>query len=330
MPLPEPSPDLGALDLLVTVGELGSISAAAGAHGVTQPAASMRLRTLERVLQLQLLDRSTAGTRLTPAGAATAEWAGSVLRAMRALLAGAASLRADRGSEVHVAASLTVAEYLFPRWLEQLTAVLPAVGVSLTMGNTERVADLVGRGEAELGFIEGARPPGRLRSKVVAEDELVVVVGRAHPWARRRRPLAPEHLAGTPLVLREVGSGTREVLARALGRLGLAPVPAIVLGSTTAIKAAVVGGAGPAAVSRAAVAGELRSGELVVVPCPGLDLRRAIRAVWAAEHPPSPVAARLVAIAGGGGGPAGDGSPSAAAVRASRSAPGAPGSSARR
>lgn len=300
MPLPEPCPDLGALDLLVSVGELGSISAAAEAHGVTQPAASMRLRTLERVLQLRLLERSTAGTRLTPAGAATAEWAGSVLRDMRALLAGAASLRADRASEVHVAASLTVAEYLFPRWLEQLTAVLPGVGVSLAMGNTERVAEVVARGEAELGFIEGPRPPGGLRSRVVADDELVVVVGPGHPWARRRRPLTPHHLAASPLVLREVGSGTREVLTRALGRLGLAPTPALVLGSTTAIKAAVVAGASPSVVSRAAVRGELRSGELVAVPCDGLDLRRAIRAVWAPERPLSPPAARLVAIAGGG------------------------------
>ncbi|MGH9092084.1 MAG: LysR family transcriptional regulator, partial [Acidimicrobiales bacterium] len=283
MPLPEPCPELGALDLLVSVGELGSISAAATAHGVTQPAASMRLRTLERVLRLQLLERSTAGSRLTPAGAATAEWAGSVLHAMRSLLAGAASLRSGRASEVHVAASLTVAEYLFPRWLEQLTSVLPDVGVSLTMGNTERVAALVGRGEVELGFIEGARPPGRLRSRAVADDELVVVVGSGHPWARRRRPVTPQRLAATPLVLREVGSGTREVLARALGRVGLAPTPAVVMGSTTAIKAAVVGGAGPAVVSQAAVRAELRSGQLVAVPCEGLDLRRAIRAVWAPE-----------------------------------------------
>ncbi|MHB8594672.1 MAG: LysR family transcriptional regulator, partial [Acidimicrobiales bacterium] len=117
MPLPQPFPDLAALDLLVTVGELGSINAAAQIHGVTQPAASMRLRSLERVLGLQLLERVRTGSRLTPAGAATVEWAGAVLHDMRYLLTGTAALRSDQRSRLRLAASLTVAEYLIPGWL---------------------------------------------------------------------------------------------------------------------------------------------------------------------------------------------------------------------
>src|SRR5487761_1179695 len=98
MPLPQPCPDLTALDLLVSVGELGSISAAAAAHGVTQPAASMRLRSLERLLQVPLLERATTGAQLTPAGTATVEWAAAVLQDMRVLMSGTAALRADHGS----------------------------------------------------------------------------------------------------------------------------------------------------------------------------------------------------------------------------------------
>jgi len=110
MPLPQPLPDLAALDLLVSVGELGSISAAAAAHQVTQPAASMRLASLERALGLRLLERVRTGSRLTPAGAATVEWAAAVLHGVGALLAGAAALRSDERSRLHLAASLTVAE----------------------------------------------------------------------------------------------------------------------------------------------------------------------------------------------------------------------------
>lgn len=296
MPLPEPVPDLHAVDLLVTVGELGSISAAAAAHGVTQPAASMRLRGLERLLGIPLLERATTGTRLTPAGAATVEWASAVLDATRTLLAGTAALRADRGSQLRLAASMTVAEYLLPRWLQQLASEAPQTKVSLEMGNTAHVSDLVARREVDLGFIEGPRPPGRLRSRALLADELVIVVARGHPWSRSRRPLSPQKLAATPLVLREPGSGTREVLIEALKVHGLEPTAGIELGSTTAIKAAAAGGVGPAVISALAVRGELESGHLVAVPCQDLPLRRVIRAIWAASRT-SPAAPGLIAIA---------------------------------
>lgn len=298
MPIPQPHPDLDALDLLVSVSELGSISAAARAHHVTQPAASMRLRTLEDGLGVVLLERSTSGTRLTPAGVATVEWAGAVLRELRTLLAGTAALRGNHDAHLNMAASLTVAEYLLPRWLERLAVLAPETKVSLKMDNTARVIDLVGSGQVELGFIEGPAPPDHLHWQQVASDELVIVVAAAHPWASRAQPLSPPDLAATPLALREPGSGTREVLEEALAEHYLAASAAMELGSTTAIKAAVIGGAGPAVVSALAVANEIRGGQLSVVPCRGIHLRRAIRAVWAAGRPPAQAARQLVEIAG--------------------------------
>jgi DNA-binding transcriptional LysR family regulator len=297
MPPAQPYPDMTALDLLVSVGKLGSISAAADAHGITQPAASMRLSALERRLKIQLLERATWGSRLTPAGMATAEWAAAVLADMRALLVGTAALQAEQGSHLQVAASLTVAEYLIPRWLGLLAAELPKTSVSLAMGNTAHVADSVSRGDAELGFIEGPRPPGRLRSRELLADRLVIVVGPDHPWSRRRRPITARELAAAPLVLREPGSGTRDVFTEALAAHGLAAIAAMELGSTTAIKAAVTAGAGPAVLSALAVRTELQAGQLVAVACPELSLERSIRAIWAALRQPSPAAARLLAIA---------------------------------
>jgi len=297
MPPTQPYPDMTALDLLVSVGKLGSITAAAEAHGISQPAASMRLSALERLLKIQLLERAATGARLTPAGMATAEWAAAVLGDMRALLVGAAALRVKQDSHLHVAASLTVAEYLIPRWLGLLAAQLPKTTVSLEMGNTAHVADRVARGDAELGFIEGPRPPGRLRSKELLADRLVIVVARDHPWSRRRRPVTARQLAATPLVLREPGSGTRDVLTEALDVHGLHVIAAMELGSTTAIKAAAAAGAGPAVLSALAVRGELQAGQLVAVACPELPLNRSIRAIWAALRSPSPAAVRLLAIA---------------------------------
>ncbi|HET9092275.1 MAG TPA: LysR family transcriptional regulator, partial [Acidimicrobiales bacterium] len=212
MPLPDPVPELASLDLLVSVSELGSISAAAGAHGITQPAASMRLRKLEQVLGIQLLERAATGSRLTPAGEATVEWAAPVLHGIESLLVGASALRRSARSSLRLAASMTVAEYLVPTWLGRLASGRGSPSVSLEMGNTAAVAGLVAAGRADLGFIEGARPPGRLSFRDLLEDELVVVVGPPHPWARRRRALSPAELARTALLVREEGSGTRQVL----------------------------------------------------------------------------------------------------------------------
>ncbi len=228
---------------------------------------------------------------------ATAEWATAVLGDMRTLVAGTAALRADRTSELRVAASLTVAEYLVPRWLHRLAAEVPKTKVSLEMGNTTHVSEMVARGDVDLGFIEGPRPPGHLRSRELLADELVIVVATDHPWSRRRRPISPQELAGTPLVLREPGSGTREVLAEALKSHGLSATPAMELGSTTAIKAAAISGAGPAVVSALAIYAELQAGQLVAVACEDLRLERTIRAIWAPSRPPSPAASRFLAIA---------------------------------
>jgi DNA-binding transcriptional LysR family regulator len=297
VPLPEPCPDLVSLDLLVSVGELGSISAAAASHRMTQPAASMRLRDLEKLLGIPLLERATTGARLTPAGAATAEWANAALNAVRTLLSGTTALRADQNSHLQLAASLTVAEYLIPSWLRQLAADIPETKVSLKMGNSAHVIDLISHGEVELGFIEGSRPPRRLRFRELLTDELIVVVAPGHPWSRRRRPVAPGELSVTPLVLREVGSGTRDVLTEALGAHDLGVTAAMELGSTTAIKAATTNGVGPTVISARAVRHELGEGQLVSVPSEALSLYRTIRAVWAPSRPPSTAGSRLIDIA---------------------------------
>lgn len=278
-PLVQPVPDLSSLDLLVSVGELGSINAAAVAHQITQPAASMRLRTLERVLGLRLLERARSGARLTPEGEATTQWATSVLEEVRVMLAGVAALR-TAGAQLAIGASMTVAEYVMPEWLERLAGRDPSLGVSLHMGNTTEVAGMVRDDRVQIGFIEGPRPPGHLRSRDLWEDELAVVVGRDHPWVRRRKPVGARELAATPMLLRERGSGTRDVFTAALAAIGLEPVVDMELGSTTAIKAAVAAGRGPAVLSLLAVGPELRTGSLVVIPHTEIELRRLIRAIW--------------------------------------------------
>ncbi|MCW7940941.1 LysR family transcriptional regulator [Streptomyces hygroscopicus] len=289
-------PDLGALELLLAVARLGSLGRAARELGITQPAASSRIRSMERQLGVALVDRSPRGSRLTDAGALVTDWARRIMEAAEAFDAGAQALRGRRDSRLRVAASMTIAEYLLPGWLIALRALRPDTAVSLLAGNSAAVAERLLADEADLGFVEGLSLPAGLDGAVVAHDRLIVVTAPGHPWARRRGPLSAGELASTPLILREEGSGTRQVLNAALG--GLAR-PLLELSSTTAVKASAVSGAGPAVLSELAVGEELASRRLVSVPVEGVRLDRELRAVWRTGHRPTGPGRELLGLTRG-------------------------------
>ncbi|MGK4582010.1 LysR family transcriptional regulator [Kitasatospora sp. HPMI-4] len=286
-------PELGALELLLAVARLGSVGRAAAELGVSQPAASARIKGMERQIGVALLERSPRGSRPTEAGRLVVEWARGVVEAAQALDAGIDALRGSRDARLRVVASLTVAEYLMPGWLLALNEASPGTAVTLRTANSADVAARVLAGHADLGFVEGPRTPAGLSGAVVAADRLVVVVAPDHPWARRSAVTGPE-LAATPLVLREPGSGTREVLDRALAPFGGTAPPRLELASSTALKAAAMTGAGPVCLSELVVVEELATGRLVSVPLTGVDLHRPLRAVWpAGQRPAGPARALL-------------------------------------
>ncbi|MEU0373716.1 LysR family transcriptional regulator [Streptomyces sp. NPDC006283] len=290
VPLAHRVPELGALELLLAVARHGSLGRAAREIGITQPAASSRIRSMERQLGVALVDRSPRGSELTEAGSLVTDWARRIVEAAEAFDAGAQALRGRRDSRLRVAASMTIAEYLLPGWLIALRGERPDTAVSLIAGNSSAVAQRLLSGEADLGFVEGLAVPEGLDGTVIGHDRLFVVAAPSHAWARRRRaPVTPEELAGTPLVLRERGSGTRQVLDSALSRYGGLSAPLMELASTTAVKAAAVSGAGPAVLSELAVTEELSSRRLARVPVEGVALERDLRAVWPhAQRPTGP------------------------------------------
>jgi len=304
VPLPPRVPDLASLDLLLSVARTGSLGAAAREHRVSQQAASERIRRLEAVLGVQVIRRSRQGSTLTGAGVLVADWAAQLTELAAGLEASVAALREEHQAQLRVAASLTVAEYLIPRWLVTLRRRAQARGellsVQLTATNSEEVAERVRDGRAGLGFVEGPSAPEDLAWREVGSDSLVLVVPVDHPWAGRRRPVTPAELAATALVTREEGSGTRRALEVALATvLGEATVgqPRLELSGTAAVRGAVLAGAGPAVLSSLAVADDLSARRLFVVPVAGLNLKRRLLAVWPLGSSPRGPVSDLLAIA---------------------------------
>ena len=288
-------PDLESLRLLLLVGRRGSLGGAAAETGVSQPAASKRMRALERRLGVQLVERSRRGSTLTAAGELVAARAERVLDELRALQDGVELLRLQASAPLVVAASLTVAEHLLPSWIAQLTRSDPGARVGLQVMNSSLVCAAVRDGEVSLGFVESPGTLPGLRSRVVGRDRLTLVVEPGHPWSRRRRPVDPAELAATPLLSREPGSGTRETVEHALAAGGhRVAEPLLELGSSTALRSAVRSGAGPALLSEFVVADDRATGALVEVAVSGLDLHRELRAVWRSAEQPSGTAAALL------------------------------------
>ncbi|HEY2308891.1 MAG TPA: LysR family transcriptional regulator [Streptosporangiaceae bacterium] len=295
--LPPSTPDLIALDLLDSIAELGSLGRAASRHRMSQPAVSMRMSQLERRLGLTLLQRSSAGARLTPAGERVVALGRRVLSETRELMAGVEALVAEENSHLRVAASLTVAEYLLPGWLATLHRQSPDAILAVEVTNSAQVTVRVREHHADVGFVEGHQPRLEgMKTTVVRTDHLVMVVDPSHPWAHRRSPVTGAELAAAELIVREPGSGTRQVLENTLGAFG-GLRSHLELGSTAAILAAARRGEGPAVLSALAVADDLDTGRLVAVPTEGIRLTRSLRAVWPTDRPMPPLARHLLSIA---------------------------------
>lgn len=288
------------LELLESVVELGSLSRAAAAHGISQPSASAGIARLERRLGVVLLRRTPRGSVPTDDGRQVVTWARDVLDAARALDESLDTLHEQRQQRLRLAASYTIAEYVLQRWLSAVRRRSSAVDIQMAVNNSEDVMTHVLAGEADLGFVEGVdvRLPN-LVSTQVGHDELVLIVAPSHPWARRTTPLPAALLAAERLVTREAGSGTREVAEQRLAphHNGPLPPPILELGSTTAVKAAVLEGAGPAIISRLAIQEELKSRRLREVPVADVDLHRVFRAVWPTNARLSSSAVELIRCA---------------------------------
>ncbi len=270
------------LALFRAVADAGGFSRAAGVVHVSQPAISMQVAELEEALGTPLFDRLPRGVRLTEAGATLLGYAQRIAaleaeaeRAMR-------ELRGLERGRLALGASKSIGGYLLPEVLGEFRRQHPGVELLLAIANTKTIQTRLLDGTLDLGLTEGMPPADEnFCVRVFREDELVIIAPAGHPLAkpasagRRPRPVSVQRLCDEPFILREPGSGTREVLLRALAGAELREV-ALSLSDTEAIKRAVMAGLGLAAVSRLCIGLELAAGLLVELPTKGLNLQRSL------------------------------------------------------
>ncbi len=174
---------------------------------------------------------------------------------------------------LNVGASTTIGNYLLPAVIGEFSRRYPRAKTLLHVANAQQIERAVEDGEFDLGLIEGLPHINSLTTAPWRRDELVVIVGKSHEWARRKATLAMMHDA--PWIMREKGSGTREIFEAAMAAKSIRCSIAMELGHTEAVKKAVEAELGVGCLSRIAVQRELDNGWLVEVESP-LDLHRTL------------------------------------------------------
>jgi len=267
---------LGQLEAFVEVARRRSVTAAAGALHVTQPALTARLNALERSVGTPLLVRRRGGVRTTEAGRAFLPYAE---RALQAVVEGRTVLtELQRGTAGHVAicASPIVSTYALPTILMRFAETHPGVQVAVRTGHSEEMIELVKRDEAAVGLLRSFNDAD-VEQFTLYEDELVLVV---HPAHASRDAVRLADLAEEQFVLFDRASSYHELTNAMFLEAGIAPRSVMELDNVDSAKKMVALGLGIAFLPHVAVAEEMRSGTLRIVALADRSaLRRPIVAV---------------------------------------------------
>lgn len=307
---------LPMVQALVAVRDYGSIGQAARALGRSQPTVSQALVRLENLLEITLVQRSAIGSGLTNAGFRLAAVAEKVLVAQQGLVDLAGQMWTEqhakpRKPRLQIAASYTVAEQLLPAWLADMELV-----AQVEVCNSAQVQKIVLSGKAELGFVEGRTVDPTLSQIEIGTERLLLALSAGHPlleiseksneidrdgnseYKPKMDSISLLDMLEYGLVVREPGSGVREVIEIELARRGWTlPATILTLNSTNAVLMTVASSRRVAVVSPRAAARMVASGEIVLRKVKDLDTQRSFRAIWLASRPINLAAKRLVTAA---------------------------------
>jgi DNA-binding transcriptional LysR family regulator len=266
------------LTAFIEVARRQSVSRAAEALFLTQPALTARVQGLERELGCSLFVRTPRGMKLTKAGEAFLPYA---VRALDALADGRMQVNAlERGGagRLAIGAAPAVGTYVLPQLLKSFALSHPRVSVSVRTGHSEEVLELVLREQVDVGLVR-ALAHRDIVSTPLYEDRLVLVVDPSHPFASSGR-IRVDEIAAQQLILFDRTSSYHELTSAFFRTAGVSPAGVMELDNIDAAKKMVEQGFGVALLPQTSVAEELAAGALAEVSIQGAQaVRRQIVAI---------------------------------------------------
>lgn len=285
--------DLHKLEIFYWVAEHKSFSQAAELLSLSQPTVSAHVQELEKVVGGKLLYRIPGKVSLTPLGLMLAERAKNLLAFKRATVAAVEQFHGTLSGELWVGGSSIPGEYLLPQKLGEFTKKYPHVKPILRIGDSAGiVADLLD-GKVEIAFVGFKGDDARLSFEKIWDDEMVLAVPKGHPWTKRKF-IDVTDLKNEKFISREHGSGTldsiRELLAKRRPVASELLHITMELGSTEAVKVALMAGFGFSILSRISIRHELEEGTIAEVLVRGLAMKRGFYQVIHLRRPLHPIA----------------------------------------
>jgi len=285
--------NLHHLSIFHAVAETKSVSRAAGRLLISQPAVSKQLRVLEQSLKTKLFDRHSNGVSLTASGMVLAGYAARIFAMVEDAERGMSDLISLRQGRLAIGAGPTVGVYLLPKAMVRFKREYPGVHLHAETEGPDVLRQRLLDGVIEFAVSEAPVVSSELVSRHLMDDVLVPVVSSNHALVGKRTVTARE-FCRQPFVARQVESTSGSLVERTLQGRGLRVVPVITVGSTEAIKQAVIAGLGVAMVSRLAIQMELAAGLLVELKVKGLAIRYPIHHICRRFRSQSKIAAKFL------------------------------------
>jgi len=284
--------DLHKLEVFYRVAELKSFSEAAHRLALKQPTVSAHIQELEQTLSGKLFYRIPGKVSLTPLGLLLADKAKELLVFKQETIAAIEQFHGTLSGELWIGGSNIPGEYLLPQKLGKFIKQYPRVKPILRIGDSAGIVEEVLDGKVEIGFVGFKNADARLSFDKIWQDEMVLTVSKNHLWSRRKFVQLAD-LRTENFISREPGSGTldsfRHLVARKRRSAAKLLNVAMELGSTAAVKEALISGCGISILSRTSISRELADGILVAVPIRGLKMERDFYEVYYKQRPLSPV-----------------------------------------
>jgi len=267
------------LELFLVAAKLGNFSRAAERMTISQPAFSAQIIKLEKILGSPLFERVGRRIELTEAGRVFQGYSESIISSLREGKQAVDDMREHVVGTLRIGASTTIANYIMPDYLRAFRKSYPACNVHMMVSNTYQVEQALLRNEIDMGLVEGpVTHSQQISIHLFRQDELVVVFSGVHRW-RKRRKIGISDLQDEPLIIRERGSGTRNVFMEAMSKANAPLNIAMELGNTEAIKRSVEAGIGVSVISKSAVERELKEKTLFMARIDGYPIERILSVI---------------------------------------------------
>ena len=264
------------LKVFYTVARRLNFTKAAEELFITQPAVTKHIHEIESYYKTQLFERNGTRIKLTPAGAVLLEHTEQLFTIYRNIEFDLAAINEHVQGTIRLGASTTVAQYVLPKYLALFKQKFPDINIALTASNTEHIENALTTNKIDFGIIEGQSKRPQLKYTSFLKDEMVLCTRTGNP-AIKKQIISLSALKELPLLMREQGSGSQEVIAAALKKAGIKIAQLnieMVLESTESMKTYLGSSDSFAFLSVHSILKELKSNELTIIDIKELTIER--------------------------------------------------------